>query len=121
MAFNDSITHSYGMTSLPLSFGEEESERKLTLHFLVVPCKSAFSGILGKTFLEKLDVMASPIYLKVTYYKNPRKSFRLNADLKASRLIREVMLKNFLTTPLVPKECLGESIWPILTGVKMKS
>lgn len=76
--------------------------------------------VLSAASLEKLDVMASPIYLKVTYYKNPRKSFRLNADLKASRLIREVMLKNFLTLSM-PKECLGELIWPILTGVKTKS
>lgn len=44
--FNYYVTHSRGMVDLPISLREGEGKKKITLYFLVISCKSAFSGLL---------------------------------------------------------------------------
>lgn len=98
IAFHCFVTHPCGIMDLPLSLGEGEGEENVTLSFWVVPYKSAFRGIIGVSFLEKLDVMSSKVYFKVTYYNNTKRLVVLNTDFKTSRHIRKVILKNLLTT-----------------------
>lgn len=43
------------------------SQRIVTLLFLVIHGRSAFKGILGRSFLVKLDVVASIVHLKIAY------------------------------------------------------
>lgn len=57
-------------------------ERKVTISFLVVTCKRVLSGILGRSFLERLDVVASPFHLKVAYHISEGKPIVISSNLK---------------------------------------
>lgn len=70
LAFNDFVIPPYGTTVLTLQLEEGESERKVTRSFMVVLCKMPLSGILGRSCIEKLDVVTSPIHLKILYHIN---------------------------------------------------
>lgn len=65
LAFNNSVTCPCEMLDLTISLGEGSNERMVNLFFLVIACRSTFSGILGISFLAKLDAMASSIHVKV--------------------------------------------------------
>lgn len=78
LAFNDFVTHPCDLADLLLSLREGEGERKVPFCFLVVPCKSAFSGNLGKSFLATLDAVASSVHLKVTYHNDDGKPIVFN-------------------------------------------
>lgn len=80
---------------------------KVTLCYLVVICKSVLIEILGRFFLETLDVMDSPVHLKVTYRNNVRKLILLEADLKTATHICDAILRNLLAITMVPEEALG--------------
>lgn len=54
--------------------------------------------------MEKLDVVASLIHVKVTYHNNVKKLVVIHADLKAAKRIREFILKNLLTASEVSDE-----------------
>lgn len=95
------------MAYLPLSLGEGEGERKITLNFQVVLCKSSFSGIIGMKFLVKPDIVASLVHLKVIYHGDTVKPVVLNTNLKQERSIHEVILKNLLTSSVVLEEGSG--------------
>lgn len=62
-SINDSLTHPCKATYLKLSLAEQVRGRKVTVNSLLILCRSTFKGILGRSFLENLDVMASPIHL----------------------------------------------------------
>lgn len=76
-------------------------ERKVFLNFLVVSCKSAFKGILGRSFLVKLDTLASPTYLKVTYQDEEWRSVIINVDLEEVGWILACIWGNILA--LIPE------------------
>lgn len=67
--FNYSMAHPQGTTGMTLAIREGKCERKVILNFLVVSCKSAFRGIMGRFFLENLDMVASHVHLKLIYHK----------------------------------------------------
>lgn len=90
LTFNDFVTCPCGMTDLSLFPGEWESERKVNLYFLVVSCKGTFIGILGRSFMPNLNVVASLMHLKIVYHNNVKKLITIHAELKAaSRIPRE--------------------------------
>lgn len=96
LAFNDSMTCPRGAIDLTLVIGWGTCESKLILNFLVIPCRGAFRGILGRPFLVNLYEEASRVYLKVTYHDMEVRPVIASADLEEARwikeLIREVIL-----------------------------
>lgn len=73
-------------------------ERKVTLRFLVISCKTAFKGILGRSFLVKLDGIEFPVHLEVTYHNMEGKSIVVMADLEEEKWIKEIILKDILAS-----------------------
>lgn len=55
IAFIYFVTHPCGMTDLPISLREEDSERKVTLYFLVVQCRKFSTASLTKNFFGKIE------------------------------------------------------------------
>lgn len=51
LAFNDSVTHPCGARSDVINWRRNASE-KMTLMFMMIPCRSAFKEILRRFFLE---------------------------------------------------------------------
>lgn len=97
-----------GVKDIPLLLREGKDERKVTIYFLVVLCKSAFSSILERSFLETFDAVVSHIHLKVKYCNNVGKQIVIDDDLRAVRHIHDDILRNLLTTTTVLEEDLGE-------------
>ncbi|KAI5424665.1 hypothetical protein KIW84_030742 [Lathyrus oleraceus] len=77
LAFNNLITHPCGMKE----------------------------GILGRSFLAKLDEVASQTLLKVTYYNNDGKPTMIHINLDEVKHIEVVIFKNLLFSPLVTEDC----------------
>lgn len=86
-------------------WNEGVCERKITLNFLVISCISVFRGISGRSFLAKLDEVASPTLLKVTYYNNEGKPTMIHINLEEVKHIEVVIFKNLLSSPVVTEEC----------------
>lgn len=57
-------------------------ERKIIPKFLVIPCRNAFRGILGRSFLSKLDVISFIVHLKVTYHDREGRLTTVSIDLE---------------------------------------
>lgn len=107
LTFNDSITRPCGAADLPLSLGEGEDEIWIILFFFIVSCKSAFSGIIGTYFLATLDVMASPVHLKVIYLSDAESLIVLDVDLRTTRSICDAIIRKLFTTIMVSEEAQG--------------
>lgn len=73
-------------------------ERKVTLRFLVILRRSAFKGILGRSFLVKLDVIEFPVHLEVTYHDMAGKLIVVMVDLEEEKWIKEIILKGILAS-----------------------
>lgn len=89
------------MEDLKLSLGEGVCERKVTLSFLVILCWSAFCGICGRSFLERIYAVASPVHMKMWYYNREGELIVFNADLDEVRRNKEVILKDLLASSKV--------------------
>lgn len=68
LAFNNSVTHPSREIDITSSVGEETRKRTMTLTFLMILCKTSLKVILVRSFLAKLDVVVSPIHLKIAYH-----------------------------------------------------
>lgn len=66
------------------------------MHFIVIPCETLYNGILRRSILVALDVVAYLTYLKMKYHNNLGKLGVILADLREDCLIHETMLKNTL-------------------------
>lgn len=66
LAFDDLVAHPYGAIDLTLSIGEDLHQREFTLMFFVVKCIRDFKGILGRSFIEKLDAVTFTIHMNIT-------------------------------------------------------
>lgn len=69
----------------------------ITLIFLVIQCKSSFKGILGRSFLAKLEALASTIHLKIAYHDKWGAPITMEEDLRVARRIRKEIPKFTLT------------------------
>lgn len=96
MALNDSVTRPCITVDMTLSFGDGVHGRKVTINFLIITCSSAFKGIMGRSFLSKLDEVASPVHLKIIYHDMEGKSNVTSTDLEEARRIKEIIQKNIL-------------------------
>lgn len=61
------MIHPCGYIDLPVSLGEEKNKRIVNVHFFVIPSESVYNGILSQSFFATLDVVVSPIHLKMKY------------------------------------------------------
>lgn len=77
LAFDDSTTRPCGWVDMIVSLKEGEDKRSTNIYFLVVPCESVFKGFLGRPFVATLDVVASPVHLKMKYPNNGETSYHL--------------------------------------------
>lgn len=98
LAVNESFTIPCGIIEMSISFGEREDERTVNVHFLVIPCENTYNVTLGRSFLSTLDMVSSPIHLKMKYHNNVEKSVIILADLCRAQLIHKATLKNTLVT-----------------------
>lgn len=64
-----------------MTIGERVCERTIILHFIIIQCNSFFRGILGRSFLERLDDVASLVHLKVTYHDAEGRLVSMNANV----------------------------------------
>lgn len=85
LAFNDSMTHPQGTTIMTLTIGEGAREMKMILNFLVISGKSVFRDITWRSFLAKLDAVAFPAHLKVTYHIMGGRLATVGTELKAAK------------------------------------
>lgn len=81
LSFNDSVTPLRRAVDMVVTVGEKACERKVILNFLIILCKTAFRGIMGRSFLVRLDVVALPVNLKVTYRGVDKRSTIISANL----------------------------------------
>lgn len=84
------------MIYLTLTIEERVREKKVVINFLVILCRSAFIGIMMRSFLEKLNAVASLVYLKVTYHDREGKPIIISATLEEANQIKELILKDIL-------------------------
>lgn len=101
LAFNDSVTHTCRAMDLTLSVREGMRKRTITLTFLVIHYKSAFKGILGRSFLDKLDMVVSMVHLKIAYHEEKGVLSTITTDLQ--EVERILILGDILTS--VTKNC----------------
>ncbi|CAI8614033.1 unnamed protein product [Vicia faba] len=74
------------------------------LNLFVWFLRSAFKGISGRYFLEKLDAVASLIHLKEAYHDMEGKLIVVNADPEEAKRIKEIILKDIFVSSVEAKE-----------------
>ncbi|XP_050876358.1 uncharacterized protein LOC127080069 [Lathyrus oleraceus] len=79
------------------AIGEAAYERKVILSFHVISCKSVFRDILERSFLERLNIVASSVHLKGTYHDREGMSGIFGADLKEANRIQKLVQREVLT------------------------
>lgn len=65
-----------------LFVGEERDLRSIYTQFLVIPCKSIYNFIMGRTFTVVLDFVASLVHLKLKYYNLHEEPTDLHVNLE---------------------------------------
>lgn len=88
-AFNDSITHPYGIIKLLVSFGGGLEKRMIYVCFMMVPLESVYCCIQGSPFFTMLDIVTSTAYLKIKYHNNHNESVTIQVDLFDAHSIHE--------------------------------
>lgn len=68
LAPNNLISHPQGAINMIVTIGEGACQRKVILNFMLILCQSAFKCIIWRSFLLRLDAIASSIHRKVTYH-----------------------------------------------------
>lgn len=79
--FRDSSTRSYGHVDIPISLVKRINKVIVNVRFFVIPCGSVYIGILGQRFLKLLDVVASPVHLKMKYHEGSGKPVVITIDM----------------------------------------
>lgn len=92
--FNGITTCLWGYVELMVPMGDKRYLRSINMQFLVIPCKSLYNCVLGRPFTATLDIVASPIYLKLKYRNLHGDPTVLCVVLEASKRIHHVMPKD---------------------------
>lgn len=69
---------------------------KVIFIFLAISCWSTFRGILGRSFLERLNALASSIYLKVAYHDTEGSTTIVSFDVDEAKRVEEIVQKDIL-------------------------
>lgn len=86
-----------------MTVGERDHERKIILNFLIISCQSAFIGIIWRSFLKRLDVVASSFHLKVTYHNMKGRSILVTTNIDEAKLIKLIVQKDLLASAITSK------------------
>lgn len=78
-------------------FRKRDHERKLILHSMIILCWTSFRGILGRSFLKRLDMVASLVHLKVAYNDAEGRSVSVIADVYKVKRIKGIIQKGSLS------------------------
>lgn len=70
----------------------------MTLTFRVVQCRSAFKGILGRSFLVKLDPVVSTVSLKIAYHGEEGTPTIIHEKIHEARRIRRIIHEKILVS-----------------------
>lgn len=62
--------------------------------FMVIPVRAFYSCILGRAFFAVLDVVPSPVHLKLKYHNLHEESAVLCTNLEAAKKIHHVLLRD---------------------------
>lgn len=76
---------------MTVTVGRGDLKRNLILNFMIIPCQSAFRGILERSFLERLDAVATPVILKVTYNNAEGTLVLATTNVDEDKLIKEII------------------------------
>ena len=85
--FNGMVTRLWGYIGLMVILGEEGDTIVIDYQFLVVSSKSVYNGVLGWSFASLLDVIASPVYLKLKYHIVPNMLMIIRTNLSGAKRI----------------------------------
>jgi hypothetical protein len=94
--FNGAITTPWGLLTLPITFRDpktDESEITIRVQFLVVPCKSVYNCILGRTTLAALGAVPSTVHLKMKYHGKNDQVVTIWADLVGAKRCHKALKK----------------------------
>lgn len=78
--------------------------RVVNMFLFVIPCERVYTDILGRMFLETLDVVSSTVYLKMKYHIGSSLLVFVKGGLRRARLIHKETLKNALETIVALEE-----------------
>lgn len=83
-----------GYVELMVSVGEESGLKSISTKFLVIPCKSLYNHILGRPFTTVLDVVTSPMHLKLKYHNLHKELVVLCTYLDMAKKIHHALQKD---------------------------
>ncbi|CAL5183272.1 unnamed protein product [Lathyrus oleraceus] len=66
--------------------------------FLVIRCKSAFEGILGRSFLARLNIVYSTFHLKIVYHDEEGILVTVGENLQEARRVGRIIRKDVLAS-----------------------
>lgn len=70
LTFNDSSTRPCETLDLLVSFDKRKNNKIVNMIFFVVPSENVYNYILKRSFLEKLDIIASIVNLNMKYHND---------------------------------------------------
>lgn len=70
----------------------------------MIPGENVHNNILAQSFLEALDIVVSPVYLKIKYHNDYGRPLVVKADLRGAHKIHEAILKNPLLQVIILKK-----------------
>lgn len=92
-AFNGTTTCPWGYVEMVISVDDRKDVRSVIFKFLIVSCKSIHNCILERLFVVMLDVVASPIHLKIKYHNLQRELVTINVDLEGEKRVYQDLHK----------------------------
>lgn len=95
-ALIDTSTRPWIYIKLMIFVGEGKYVSNVNLKFLVVPCKNVYNYILIRPFAEALDMLASPVHLKLKFQNLYSELVTINVNLTRSNKIYQAcnMIEN---------------------------
>lgn len=90
-AFNDKTTHLWGYIELMIYMGEGKYVWTLNSQFLLVPCKNVYNCILITHFTSILEVVASPVHLKLKFQNLHNEPITVNVYLQEAKRIYQLL------------------------------
>lgn len=83
-----------GYMELAVSVGDEKDTRKVNSQFLFVSCRSVYNCVLGRPFATMLNVVASPMHLKLKYQNLQGEMATIKADIDGKKRIYQALQKD---------------------------
>lgn len=79
---------------LPVSLGEGNNKKTMSVYFFVIPFENIYNEIPGRPFLTILDVLAPPVHMNINYHNDSCEPVVVKEDLRGAQNIYESILKN---------------------------